>query len=167
MKHGLTLVTEQVIVVIDALALVIIVVGTIEAFLGALRMMFSAPSGHDRRDIWLRYARWLVAGLTFQLAADIIETSITTSWDAVARIAAVAVIRTFLNFFLERDLADVRERQRDGATDPKSGDRFSEKIMLNQKAFHARSDVKEVGAGLPLTRADQPRHISAIRTLQA
>ena len=73
--------------------------------------MFSSPSGHEKRDVWLRYGRWLVPALTFQLAADIIETSITTSWDAVGRIAAVAVIRTFLNYFLERDLAEVRERQ--------------------------------------------------------
>jgi uncharacterized membrane protein len=35
----------------------------------------------------------------------------------VARLAAVAVIRTFLNFFLDRDLADARERQHDGAKD--------------------------------------------------
>jgi hypothetical protein len=71
----------------------------------------ASASGHERRDVCLRYARWLVAGLTSQLAADIIETSITTSWEALGRLAAIAVIRTFLNFFLERDLAEVRERQ--------------------------------------------------------
>ena len=53
-------------------------IGTVEAFFSGLRAMVSSQSGHERRDIWLRYARWLVAGLTFQLAADIIETSITT-----------------------------------------------------------------------------------------
>ena len=111
MKEWLVLSTEYAIVVIDALALVVVVVGTAEAFICGLHLMFASPSGHEKRDVWLRYARWLVVGLTFQLAADIIETSITTSWDAVGRIAAVAVIRTFLNFFLERDLAEVRERQ--------------------------------------------------------
>jgi uncharacterized membrane protein len=111
MKYWLTLITEQAIVAIDFLALVIVVAGTIEAFIGGLRLMFSPTSGHEQRDIWLRYARWLVAALTFQLAADIIETSITSSWEALGRIAVVAVIRTFLNFFLERDLSDVRERQ--------------------------------------------------------
>jgi uncharacterized membrane protein len=111
MKAWLVLATEYSIVFIDALALLIVVVGTAEAFIGGLRLIFSSPSGHENRDVWLRYARWLVAGLTFQLAADIIETSITTSWDAVGRIAAIAVVRTFLNFFLERDLAEVRERQ--------------------------------------------------------
>jgi uncharacterized membrane protein len=113
MKEWLTFATENAIIVIDGLALVIVVVATIEAFFGGLRIMFGGPPGHERRDVWLRYARWLVAALTFQLAADIIETSITTSWDAVGRIAAVAVIRTFLNFFLERDLEDTRKRQRE------------------------------------------------------
>jgi uncharacterized membrane protein len=111
MKEWLTFATEHAIVIIDALALIIIVVGTVECFLNGVRLMFSSRSGHERRDVWLRYARWLVAGLTFQLAADIIETSITTGWDAVGRLAAIAVIRTFLNYFLERDLGEVRERQ--------------------------------------------------------
>lgn len=110
MREWLVFATEQAIVVIDWLSLVIIVVGTIEAFIKGIAL-FAADTGHQRRDVWLRYARWLVAGLTFQLAADIIETSITTDWDAVGRIAAIAVIRTFLNFFLERDLTEVRERQ--------------------------------------------------------
>ena len=111
MKEWLFLATDYAIVVIDALALVIIVVGTAEAFICGLRLMFSSASGHEKRDVWLRYGRWLVAGLTFQLAADILETSISTSWEAVGRIAAIAVIRTFLNYFLERDIAEVRERQ--------------------------------------------------------
>ena len=60
--------------------------------------------------MWLRLGRWLVAGLTFQLAADVLETAITTSWDEVARLAAIAAIRTFLNYFLERDLGEIRQR---------------------------------------------------------
>jgi uncharacterized membrane protein len=97
------------------MALVIVLIGTVEAFFRGLGALLSSPSGHERRDVWLRYARWLVAGLTFQLAADIIETSITTDWQAVGRIAAIAVIRTFLNYFLDRDLAEVRERQHEAA----------------------------------------------------
>lgn len=113
MKEWLTFATENAIVIIDALAFVLVVIGTIEAFVGGLMTMLSGMSGHERRDVWLRYARWLVAALTFQLAADIIESSITTDWEAVGRLAAIAVIRTFLNYFLERDLAETRERQRE------------------------------------------------------
>lgn len=111
MKELFTLASDHAILVIDALALVIIVFAALEAFIRSIRGMFAPLPAHERREVWLRFARWLVAGLTFQLAADIIESSITTSWESVARLAAVAVIRTFLNYFLERDVAEARERQ--------------------------------------------------------
>jgi uncharacterized membrane protein len=111
MKEWLIVVTNYTVVAIDTLALIVIVVGTVEAFFGGLRTMLSSTDGHEKRDVWLRYARWLIAGLTFQLAADIIETAITDSWEAVGRIAAIAVIRTFLNYFLDRDLVEIRDRQ--------------------------------------------------------
>src|SRR5712672_1677740 len=85
-----------------------VVVGTIEACLNGLRLMFSLPSASPMREIWLRYGRWLIAALTFQLAADIVATSIAPSWQEIGKLGAVAVIRTFLDFFLERDLADMR-----------------------------------------------------------
>ena len=112
MRDWLIFDTETAILVIDAMALVVIVFGTVEAFVTGLRLMITrSANGAEKREVWLRYGRALVAGLTFQLAADIIETSITTDWEAVGRIAAIAVIRTFLNYFLERDLTDIRERQ--------------------------------------------------------
>jgi uncharacterized membrane protein len=67
----------------------------------------------------MRLARWLIAGLTFQLAADIIETSVAPSWDEIGQLAAIAVIRTFLNFFLDRDQREMAELVMDG-TEPKS-----------------------------------------------
>ena len=117
MREWLAVATEYTTLIIDSLALLVIVVGTLEAFVNGLRVMLGSGSGHVKRDVWLRYARWLVVGLTFQLAADIIETSISTSWEAIGRLAAIAVIRTFLNYFLERDLAEMRERQHEPAQD--------------------------------------------------
>jgi uncharacterized membrane protein len=111
MKEWLTLATESVILVIDGIALLVIAFGTLQAVVAAIPLMFSPGTDRNRREIWLRYGSWLVAGLTFQLAADIIETSITTGWDALGRLAAIAVIRTFLNYFLERDLGELRERR--------------------------------------------------------
>lgn len=112
MREWLISVTEFAVVLIDAMALLIVIVGTVAAFVAAARAFFSPLPGLERRRIWLTYARWLVAGLTFQLAADIIESSITQSWEAIGRLAAVAVIRTFLDYFLERDMNEVRERSR-------------------------------------------------------
>ena len=110
-RDWLVLATNLAVDAIDWLALILIVVGAVEAFFQGLWTMFSSRDGHHERDVWLRLGRWLVAGLTFQLAADVLETAITTSWDEVARLAAIAAIRTFLNYFLERDLGEIRTRQ--------------------------------------------------------
>lgn len=125
LSEWLIRVSEPTIVIIDLMALVIIVIGTVIAFVTALRMLFGAVSdptlrgqrglikGHARRLLWLDYGRWLVAALTFQLAADIVESAIAPTWEAIGQLGAVAVIRTFLNYFLERDMAEVRERDYD------------------------------------------------------
>lgn len=118
MEETFLYLSKNAVLVIDALAFLVIVYGTIEAFFSGLKVLLSSGRGHERRDVWLRYARWLVAGLTFQLAADIIESAITTSWEAVARLGAIAVIRTLLNYFLERDLEDIRARQTEPHSTP-------------------------------------------------
>jgi uncharacterized membrane protein len=115
MKELLEAITEPTIVAIDFVAFLIIVAGTLETLYGGVRMLFGGRDGHQRRDVWLRYARWLVAGLTFQLAADIIESSTSTDWEAIGRLGAIAAIRTFLNYFLEKDLEELRERQKESA----------------------------------------------------
>jgi uncharacterized membrane protein len=112
MKEWLIAITEFAILAINALALVVIVGAAVEAFVRSVHAAAASVGDRQKQEIWLGFARWLVAGLTFQLAADILETSITTSWEAIGRIAAIAVIRTLLNFFLDRDLAAVSTHKR-------------------------------------------------------
>ena len=115
MPEWLVVVTEYSIILINAMALLVIVGGTIEAFVRGIGFLFSGRESHLRRDVWLRFARSLVVGLSFQLAADIIETAIRSDWASIGRLGAIAVIRTFLNYFLEKDLAEVRARQHEAA----------------------------------------------------
>jgi uncharacterized membrane protein len=112
MKEWLVVVSEAAITLIDAIALLVILVGTLEVTVSVARASFKPLGDRLARRAWLRYARWLVAGLTLQLAADIIETSITTDWQTIGRVGAIAVIRTFLNYFLDRD---VEQQQRECA----------------------------------------------------
>ncbi|HUO67947.1 MAG TPA: DUF1622 domain-containing protein [Gammaproteobacteria bacterium] len=111
LKAWLVAISEPTIVIIDAIAFVWIVVGVVYLIVGALRALLSGASSQDKRVIWLGFAKVLVAALSLQLAADIIESSISMSWEAIGRLGAVAVIRTFLDYFLSRDVEEVRERQ--------------------------------------------------------
>jgi uncharacterized membrane protein len=57
-----------------------------------------------RKAIWRRFGMWLLLGLEFALAADIITSVISPTWHDIGELGAIAVIRTFLNYFLEHDL---------------------------------------------------------------
>jgi uncharacterized membrane protein len=103
--------SEPVIVAINAVALLVIVVGTVEVLIAVVHAVFRPLTRQERSDAWLRYARWLVAALTFQLAADIITTSVSSDWQTIGRVGAIAAIRTFLNYFLERDVEQQRRER--------------------------------------------------------
>ena len=51
-------------------------------------------------------AHYLAIALEFQLAADILSTAVAPSWDQIGKLAAIAVIRTALNFFLTREMRE-------------------------------------------------------------
>ena len=62
-------------------------------------------------DVRLTLARFLAIALEFQLGADILSTAVAPTWDAIGKLAAVAIIRTALNYFLSRDMQDHRTSQ--------------------------------------------------------
>lgn len=53
----------------------------------------------------LSLARFLVLGLEFQLAADVLRTAISPSFEEIGKLAAIATIRTLLNYSLTREIA--------------------------------------------------------------
>jgi uncharacterized membrane protein len=112
MRSWFNEISEHVSLLLNLAALLLVVLGSIEVLLGLVRLVLRSTSDDDKRLAWLRFGRWLVAALTFQLAADIVESSVTRSWEEIGRLAAVAGVRTFLNYFLDRDLSSVAERVR-------------------------------------------------------
>jgi uncharacterized membrane protein len=69
-----------------------------------------------RKWVWLVFARWLVLALEFELAADILRTAISPTWNELGQLAVIAVIRTFLNYFLSKDMKETMALKR--AVDP-------------------------------------------------
>ena len=83
-----------------------IAVGMVETLVRSA-VVVAGPGGlsrQARRDVWTRFARWIVLALEFALAADIVRTAIAPTWDDIGHLAAIALIRTVLNYFLERDM---------------------------------------------------------------
>src|SRR5512133_2482512 len=97
---------------IEVAAVVIIVVGATEAFVRVAGSLFSRqPISGTRKKIWVRFGVWLLLGLEFELAADVVRTAISPTWTDIAQLGAIALIRTFLNYFLEKDLEKYEETE--------------------------------------------------------
>lgn len=90
---------------IEAAAVLIVAIGAAEAAVRVSIVLFARPATHGRKkEIWRRFGTWLLLGLEFELAADIVRSVIAPSWMDIGQLGAIAVIRTFLNYFLEQDL---------------------------------------------------------------
>jgi uncharacterized membrane protein len=97
---------------LDTIALLMIAVGAVKALVDiAVASLRGRMADARVRTIFIGFARWLVAALTFQLGSDIAATTLDPGWDELGRLGAVAVIRTFLTFFLDRDLDKARDEQ--------------------------------------------------------
>ena len=87
-----------------------------------VRAAFARRHAEAYPGVRLLLARYLAVALEFQLAADILSTAIAPSWDAIQRLAAIAVIRTGLNYFLGREMENEAGRL-DAAGAPESAKR--------------------------------------------
>jgi uncharacterized membrane protein len=105
MQSLLHVVAGYVALALQAVAIAIVAFGSARALVNIVRGAFASQLGAaEQRAEWLDYARWLVAALTFQLAADIVATSFAPTWDELGRLVLVAVVRTFLSYFLDREM---------------------------------------------------------------
>jgi uncharacterized membrane protein len=105
---------------VETAAAILIGLGAVEALVSTFRPQPRATLGR-KRLVWAHFARWLALALEFELAADIIRTAISPTWDDIGQLGAIAVIRTFLNYFLASDLRELREADR-----TETAERFAE-----------------------------------------
>jgi uncharacterized membrane protein len=101
--HGIS---HGIAIVLQAVAVALVAIGSACALVNAGRLLASSAGDRAGRfqHVWVNHARWLVAALTFLLAADIVETAFSPTWDELGWLAAVAAMRTFLSYFLDREM---------------------------------------------------------------
>jgi uncharacterized membrane protein len=81
----------------------VIALGVTLAVLAFFRTVASGKAGGYQR-VRLTLAHYLAVALEFLLAADILATAVSPTWDQIGKLAAIAAIRTALNFFLMREM---------------------------------------------------------------
>jgi uncharacterized membrane protein len=96
----------------ELLSAILIGIGIVLAVYQLVRLMLTSrhktlrEKRLDYQEARLILSRFLAMALEFQLAADLLGTTISPSWDQLGRLGAIAVIRTFLNVFLAREVKE-------------------------------------------------------------
>lgn len=96
---------EYLAIAVEIAAAAIIALAVAEALLRAAPLFVHRNARQEAKvDLRLALGRWLAVGLEFALAADILRTAIAPTWNDIGQLAAIAVLRTALNFFLAKEI---------------------------------------------------------------
>src|SRR3712207_3890111 len=115
------------VMIVEACGAVVIIIGALWAF---ARFVYAGIRRQGTRafvPVRLTLGRFLALGLEFQLASDILTTAVAPTFEEIAKLAAIATIRTALNYFLGKEIAEERrqlaEEEQRNVPDPAATDR--------------------------------------------
>ena len=121
MEDQLREIVAVLVVVVEACGAAVIAIGAVWAF---ARFLLVGVRRRDTRSfvpVRLMLGRFLALGLEFQLASDILATAVAPSFEEIGKLAAIATIRTALNYFLGKEIAEERRQlteEEGGSPDP-------------------------------------------------
>ena len=87
--------------IVEACGAVVIVLGVGRALMFYLVHSLKRECSEAMRKLRIRLGQSLVMGLEFQVAADILKTSVSPTWNDVLFLTALIGLRTLLSFVLE------------------------------------------------------------------
>ena len=89
---------------VEILAAVIIGIAVIKTLLNYFSLLKSSVLKITKEEIRLQFGSSVAVSLELLLGADVLATAVAPSWNDIGKLAAIAVLRTALNYFLEREL---------------------------------------------------------------
>ena len=104
MKELAEIITKHLSSTVEVLAAFVIGVALIKFLYKYIRHLFNPNDGITNQTIRIQFGSALTVALELLLAADILTTAIAPTWDDIGKLASIAVLRTALNYFLEREL---------------------------------------------------------------
>ena len=115
LKNGVELLVR----LVESAGALVIFVGAVLAFVRFLDA--AVRHRHDPHrfvSVRLGLGRYLALGLEFQLASDVLRTAVAPTLREIGELAAVAAIRTALNYFLGKEIREEQEQLSHGQETP-------------------------------------------------
>jgi uncharacterized membrane protein len=103
-------VTIRVSYAVEILAALIIGIAVIKTLISYISLFKPAAGKISKEEIRIQFGSSVAVSLELLLGADVLATAVAPSWDEIGKLAAIAVIRTALNYFLELELNKMHSR---------------------------------------------------------
>lgn len=95
--------------VLELLSIFCIIFGLVKTIKLAIKIRLYHNVPQPFVEVRLSFGIWLSLALELQLGADILATIISPNFESLGELAALAVIRTFLNYFLNKELEEISQ----------------------------------------------------------
>lgn len=92
------------IVIVEACGAFVLTVGVLRSFIGYIRSCVFRQDTKRVPKLRISLGRSMVLALEFQVAADILKTGLSPTWEDILLLGAIIALRTILNYLLEREL---------------------------------------------------------------
>jgi len=106
-------ITYYLVSIVEMAAAVIIGLAAIRAVIKSFLFYFDKSPKYSTETVRLQLARWLSLGLEFELAADIMRTGLNPTWNEIGQLAAIAILRTALNYFIQKEIEGAIKEQKE------------------------------------------------------
>lgn len=104
MKDWAEIITKHLSSFVEVLAAIVIGVALIQFIIRYVANFTKPHVEEQNQNVRIQFGSSLTIALELLLAADILATAIAPTWDDIGKLAAIATLRTALNYFLEREL---------------------------------------------------------------
>ena len=95
----------------EILAAVIIGIAILKVLFRYFSFLYLATKAISKEEIRVQFGSSIAVALELLLGADVLATAVAPSWDDIGKLAAIAVLRTALNYFLGRELKEISHQK--------------------------------------------------------
>src|SRR5436190_10899020 len=96
---------------VEMLAAIIIGTAVLQALWNYGQSFTKFNRSISRESVRVQFGSSVAVALELMLGADVLATAVAPSWNDIGKLAAIAVIRTALNYFLERELRHINKEK--------------------------------------------------------
>ncbi len=93
----------------EILAAVIVGTGILKVLINYISHFHPSCKIITKEEIRVQFGSTVAVSLELLLGADVLATAVAPSWNDIGQLAAIAILRTALNYFLSKELEHMRQ----------------------------------------------------------